>query len=129
MRADYLIPETALGRRARRIVSEDSVHSMASLSASVHPFPESKNLSVVLVAETTGDKKQNSASPQPIVLRLLSDDRKPIDERHDPAGEIGKSIDLPIPATVSCLTQRPAAEYLSKEIKRRAVMLRYVEGG
>jgi hypothetical protein len=41
MRADYLIPPAALGRLARRIVSEDSVHCVASLSASVHPFPES----------------------------------------------------------------------------------------
>jgi hypothetical protein len=34
-------PKIALDRWARRIVSEDSVHSIASLSAAVHPFPES----------------------------------------------------------------------------------------
>ncbi len=44
-------PTAALGLWARRIVSEDSVHSIAPLSAAVHPFPESKNLGVVLVAE------------------------------------------------------------------------------
>ena len=122
-------PTVALDLWARRIVSEDSVHSIASLSASVHPFPESKNLNVVLVAESTGGKKQNSASPLPIVLHLLSHDRKAIEERHDPAGKIGESIDLPIPPTVSCLSHSSAVEGLSKEIQRLTVVLRHIESG
>lgn len=47
-------PETALGLRAWRIVSEDSIHSVASLPTAVHPFPESKNLVVVTVAQAIG---------------------------------------------------------------------------
>jgi len=97
-------PTTALGHWARRIVSEDSVHSVASLSAAVHPFPESKNLTVVLVAQTTGCQKKHCASPEPIVRRLHANDREPIKEGHDPAAEIRKSIHLPIPATISCLS-------------------------
>jgi len=122
-------PTTALGRWARRIVSEDSVHSMTSLPAAVHPFPESKNLTVVLVAETTGRKKEHRAPPQPIVLRLHAYDRKPIEEWHDPTVEIRKSIDLPIPTTVSCLSHSPAPQGLPKEVKRYTVLLRHVEGG
>src|ERR1700704_2671701 len=94
-------PTTALGRWAWRIVSEDSIHSMASLPTVVHPFPESKNLVIVLVAQTTGAQKENSFLPKPIVLSLRSHDRKPIEERHDLAGQIRKSIDLPIPTAVS----------------------------
>jgi hypothetical protein len=122
-------PMTALGRWARRIVSEDSVHSMTSLPAAVHPFPESKNLTVVLVAETTGAQKKNCALPEPIVVRLRPHDRKPIEERHDPAGEIRKSIDLPIPTAVSCLSHCPAPQGLPKEIKRHAILLRHIESG
>jgi len=84
-------PTAALGQWARRIVSEDSVHSMSSLPASVHPFPESKNLTVVSVAQTTGGQKKNCLLPAPIVLRLRSHDRKPIEEGHDPVNKIGKS--------------------------------------
>jgi hypothetical protein len=76
---------------------------MASLSAAVHPFPESKNLTVVLVTQVTGREDEHCALPKPIILRLHAHDRKPIKERHDPAGEIRKSIDLPIPTAVSCL--------------------------
>lgn len=47
-------PTIALDRWAWRIVSEDSIHPIASLPTAVHPFPESKNLMVVLGAETTG---------------------------------------------------------------------------
>jgi hypothetical protein len=43
-------PTTALGRWAWRIVSEDSIHPVAPLSTAVHPFPESQNLVVVIVA-------------------------------------------------------------------------------
>src|ERR1700730_11618760 len=76
-------PVVALDRRARRIVSEDSVHAIASLSAAVHPFSESKNSGVFSVAQTASSKKQDSASPQLVVLCLLSDNRKPIEERQD----------------------------------------------
>src|ERR1700682_2712310 len=119
----------ALGHRARRIVSEDSIHPIASLSTAVHPFPESKNLMVVLVAEVVGREQRYCASPQPIVLRLLSHDRKPIEERHNAAGEIEKSVDLPIPATVARLAQSPAPEGHMKQIQRDAIVLRDVEGG
>src|SRR5437660_5165923 len=112
MRADYLIPAAALGRWARRIVSEDSVHSVASLSTAVHPFPESKNLGVVLVIQGTGDEEHDGAPPQPVVLRLLPYDRKPIEEWHDPVDEIGKSIDLPIPSAASGHSQLSTAKHL-----------------
>ena len=101
---------------------------MTSLSTSVHPFPESKNLAVVLVAQTTGDEKQYSASPKPVILCLLPHDRKPIEEGHDPVGEIGKSIDLPIPTAISRPPHTSAVEGLPKEIQRHAVVLRDVEG-
>jgi hypothetical protein len=45
-------PAAALGQWAWRIVSEDSIHPIAPLSTAVHPFPESKNLVVVLVGQT-----------------------------------------------------------------------------
>jgi len=45
---------SALSQRARRIVSEDSAHAIAPVPASVHPFPESKNLGVRLVATARG---------------------------------------------------------------------------
>jgi hypothetical protein len=96
-------PTIALDRWAWRIVSEDSIHPMASLPTAVHPFPESKNLVVVLVAEITGAQKENCLPPKPVVLRLRPHDRKTIEEGHDPAGKLGKSVDLPIPAAVSCL--------------------------
>ena len=40
----------ALGLRARRIVSEDSLCRVASLSATVHPFTELDDLDVVGIA-------------------------------------------------------------------------------
>jgi hypothetical protein len=100
-------PILALERWARRIVSEDSIHSVASLSAAIHPFPESKNRGVVLVTQTTGRQKRYCAPPQPVVLCFLAHDRKPIEERHDTRGEIGKSIDIPIPTIVSCRRSPP----------------------
>ena len=102
---------------------------MTSLPAAVHPFPESKNLTVVLIAETTGIEKMNCTLPEPIVLRLRPHDRKPIEARHDPAGEIRKSIDLPIPTAVSRLSHRPAPQTYSKEIQRHAIVLRHIESG
>src|ERR1039457_6004925 len=96
-------PTTTLGRWAWRIVSEDSIHPIASLPTSVHPFPESKNLVVVLIAQTTVREPRYCAPPQTVVLRLLSNNRKPIEEGHNSAPEIRKSIDLPIPAAVARL--------------------------
>jgi hypothetical protein len=122
-------PAIALDRRAWRIVSEDSIHPMASLSTAVHPFPESKNLVVVLVAQTTGSEKDNCLLPEPEVLRLHSHDRKSIEERHDSVGQIGKSVDLPIPTSVSRPSERPTTQCLSKEVQWLAIMLRHVEGG
>jgi hypothetical protein len=121
-------PTTALGRWAWRIVSEDSIHPITSLPTTVHPFPESKNLMVVLVAQTAGRKKRYCASPQLEVLCLLSHDRKSVEEGSNTIGEIRKSIDLPIPPTIARLTQRAAPKSLSKEIQRHAVVLRNVEG-
>src|ERR1700722_4164638 len=88
-------PTTALGLWARRIVSEDSIHPIAPLPTTVHPFPESKNLMVVLVAQTAGGEQHHCLSPQPEVLRLLPHDRKLVEERHNAVGELGKSVDLP----------------------------------
>jgi hypothetical protein len=102
---------------------------MSSLPASVHPFPESKNLTVVLVAQTTGSQKENCLLPAPIILRLRSHDRKPIKEGHDSVDQIEKSIDLPIPTAGSCLPHRPATQGLPKEIQWYAIVLRHVEGG
>src|SRR6266849_8589658 len=81
-------PVVALDRRARRIVSEDSAHSITSLSAAVHPFSESKNAGVICVAQTPSSKKHDNASPRPVVICLLSDDRKPIEERQDALRDI-----------------------------------------
>src|SRR2546421_12719101 len=86
----------APGLRARRIVSEDAIHPIASLPTTIHPFPESKNVVVVLVAQTAGREERDSALPEPVVICLLSHDREPVEERHDSAGKIRKSIDLPI---------------------------------
>src|SRR5664280_2807789 len=120
-------PTIALDRWARRIVSEDSVHSMASLPASVHPFPESKNLDVISVAQTSGRKEPNCAPPQPVVLCLQSHDRKAIEERQDPADQMGESVDLPIPTDVSRPSQVPTPKGLSKELQGNAILLRDVE--
>src|ERR1035437_1397761 len=73
-------PTIALDQWARRIVSEDSVHSVASLPASVHPFPESKNLDVISVAQTAGRKEpklrpSTTGSPLPAVPRSETDPR------------------------------------------------------
>jgi hypothetical protein len=110
MSADYLIPTPALGHQARRIVSEDSIHSIASLSATIHPFPESQNLAVVSVAHYVRGKEHDSLSPQPVVLCLLSQHGKAVKEWHNSAGEITKAVDLPIPAVVATPSQRTAAE-------------------
>src|ERR1700757_1918634 len=101
-------PTVALDPWARRIVSEDSIHSIAPLPTTIHPFPESKNLVVVKIAQTAGRvKKRHCASPQPIAPSLLPHDRKPIEERDDLGSELRKSVDLPIPAMISRLSQRP----------------------
>src|SRR2546429_5600891 len=114
MSADYLIPTPALGRQARRIVSEDSIHSIASLSATIHPFPESQNLAVVSVAHYVRGQEHDSLSPQPVVLGLLSQHGKAVKEWHNSAGEITKVVDLPIPARcchpVATRRSRPCPE-------------------
>lgn len=116
-------PTAALGRRAWRIVSEDSIHPMTSLPTAVHPFPESKNLVVVLIAKTSTREQRYCASPETVVLCLRSHDRKTIEEGHDTASQIGESIDLPIPAAVPRLTHGPAPQGLPKEIQRRTIVL------
>ena len=121
-------PMTALGRWARRIVSEDSIHSITSLPTAVHPFPESKNLVVVLIAQTASREQRYRAPPQPEILCLLSQDRKPIKERYDLDRLIRKSIDLPIPTAVASPPQTAAPESLPKEIQRHTVVLRNIEG-
>jgi hypothetical protein len=70
-------PTTALGRWARRIVSEDSVHSVASLSAAVHPFPESKNLTVVLVATEILKRRASVPRKRHTSMKLPSPSAKP----------------------------------------------------
>ena len=79
MSADYLIPRSALRPRARRIVSEDFIHPIAPLSASIHPLTQSENRGVCLVVGRPDGEQEHGAPPQPIVLRLPPDDRKPIE--------------------------------------------------
>lgn len=95
--------------RAWRIVSEDSIHSILSLPTTVHPFPESKNLVIVTVALTTISQQRQGAALELEVFSLHTNERKPLEERHDPVAEIGQSIDLPTPATISCLPHRAAS--------------------
>jgi hypothetical protein len=70
-------PTITLDRWAWRIVSEDSIHPVAPLPTTIHPFPESKNLVIVLVAETAGVRQDNRVLPQPEVPSLRSHDHRP----------------------------------------------------
>ena len=120
-------PAAALGLRARRIVSEDSIHSIASLSTAIHPFPESKNLTVVLVAEASAGEDAHRAPPQAEVPGLRPNERVPLEEGHDAAAEVGEAIDLPVPAAVPGSARGAAAQRLPEQIERCPIVLRDVE--
>jgi hypothetical protein len=57
------------------------------------------------------------------VMRLLADERKPLEERHDARAEIWEAIHLPVAAAVAGGAHRPAAESLAEEIERRSIVL------
>lgn len=122
-------PTTALGRWAWRIVSEDSIHPIAPLPTAVHPFPESQNLVVVIVAETHQQSRaaqprySTAESPPPSAPRPEIDRRRARSCRLDL-----RVVDLPIPAAITSPTHRTAAKGLPKQIQWRAIALRHVEG-
>src|SRR4051812_19605572 len=111
------------------MASEDSIHPIAPLSTAVHPFPESKNRGVVLIRQARLRQQVDDLAPQREVLRLLADERKPLEERNDAFPVIREAVDLPVPAAVAGDPHRPAAHRLAKEIERRPILLRDVEGG
>ena len=110
------------------MASEDSIHSIAPLSAAVHPFPESKNRGVVLIRQDRLRQQVDDLAPQREVLSLLADERKSLEKRHDALAVVGEAIDLPVPAAVAGDPHRPAAKRLAEEIERGPIMLRDVEG-
>ena len=67
----------------RRIVSEDSGHSVHPLPAAVHPFSESKNRAVLGVAQGALDEQADGLQPGLEVLRLLAYEHKALEERDD----------------------------------------------
>src|SRR6266576_3725953 len=111
------------------MASEDSIHPIAPLSTAVHPFPESKNLGVVLVRQDRLRQQVGDLAPQREVLRLLADERKPLEEGDDALAVVREAVDLPVPAAVAGDSHRPAAERLAKQIERSPILLRDVEGG
>src|SRR3954453_10827720 len=111
------------------MASEDSIHPIAPLSTAVHPFPESKNRGVVLIRQDGLRQQVDDLAPQREVLRLLADERKPLEERHDALAVVREAIDLPVPPAVAGDAHRSAAERLAKEIERSPILLRDVEGG
>ncbi len=103
---------------------------MASLPTAVHPFPESKNLVVVLIAQTDRRAEQaNCVLPKPDshfafapttgnrskngTIRLARSESR-LTSQYQP----------PFPACRSV----PQPESLPKEIQRLAILLRDVEG-
>jgi hypothetical protein len=64
-----------------------------------------------------------------MVLRLCPDQRKPIEEWDQTAGNVREAVDLPLPALVPCLANRSAAERLHEELERSPILLRDVESG
>jgi hypothetical protein len=124
-------PPAALGQWAWRIVSEDSIHSIAPLSTPIHPFPESQNLVVVLIAQTISRRRRykrpsasGSHSP-PIPDRPSIDESTIRGNHHQKACRPPNERQLP----GAYRAQRASADRLPKEIELHAIMLRNVEGG
>src|SRR5215203_1371338 len=109
------------------MVSEDSLHRVASLAASVHLLSESKNVDVVLVAEDFLSKQRNRRTEPREVLGLQPDQREAIKERHNAVLDLLEVVDLPVPAAVAGLAHGPTAERLTEEIERRSILLGDVE--
>jgi hypothetical protein len=106
------------------MASEDSVHPVSPLAAAVHPFPESKNLTVVLVTEASAGEDAHRAPPQAEVLGLRPYEREPLEEGHNAVAEVGQSIDLPVPAAVPGAAHSATAERLAEELERSPILLR-----
>jgi hypothetical protein len=115
-------------RRARRIVSEDSLCGVAAFATTIHLLSKKQDLAIVGVRHDLLAKQRCCLRKQLEVMGLSTDQRKAAKERNYLRLEIGKPVDLPIPAAVSRLAERSAREDLVKEIQRHAVVLRNIEG-
>src|SRR5207248_6718877 len=111
-----------------RIVSEDSLHRITSLSTVVHSFTESKNVGVVGVRDDWLRQDRSRAPEALEVISLRPHQRKALKERHDHGLDVGQSIDFPVPAAIAGLPHASAAERLVEEVERRSISLRHVEG-
>src|SRR5205823_5263124 len=113
----------------RRIVSEDSRCRVASLSAAIHPLSEVDDANVVGVAHDGLAQERDRTPEQLEVTRLPSDERKPLEEGDDSAGDVGEAVDLPVPAVVAGPPERAASQSLVEQVERCSIVLRNVEGG
>jgi hypothetical protein len=110
------------------MASEDSVHSVCSLTAAVHPLAESKNRTAIRVRYDRLEKQPNCSAPQLEVGRLRAYERKPLEEGHDALPLVREAVHLPIPAAVAGATHRPASQGLPKQIEWLPIVLGDVEG-
>jgi hypothetical protein len=76
------------------MVSEDSLHRVAPLTATIHSFSESKNRAVIRVRQVPPLEHRDSVAKPCEVLSLLTDQRKPLEERDDPPADV-REVDLP----------------------------------
>lgn len=127
MRPDYLISPRSevsiLCERAWRIVSEDSLSGVLSLSAVVHLLSKIHNRDKVGFAEFSF-RQQSRRAPEALeVLGLRTDQRKPLEERNDVVLDVGKPVDFPIPAVVAGLANGSAVECFTEQVERSSVVL------
>ncbi len=124
MRSDYLIsPVKQFYRRARRIVSEDSLCRVAALAATVHLLPKKQNLSVIRIRHEVLREQVYCLRKQLEVMILRSDESKPLEERDDAGLDIAEPVDLPIPAATTSLPHGAARQSFRERSDREPFLL------